>query len=1314
MLSVVCFVFLFVGYVQGGRYDGIEQCSWLPDNNEGSSKLSVTCNVRLLDENGANISTLPAEVTSRLKIICSEAIFFESVLPVQSLQRLHELEDLRIENCKILSIETNSFEGLYNLKRLVLNSFNTHWGQVKNLELTTYSFQGLKELQQLDLADNNIRVVPDGAFCGMTNLHTLNLTRNRIRSSERIGINVPECSSSELQNIDLSFNDIRVLGEDSGFSKLRRLQNLNLQYNNISEVSGESLVGLVSLKVLDLSNNKIGSLPQGLFAGSPELKEIHLQNNSLYSLAKGLFHRLEQLLVLDLSGNQLTSNHVDNGTFSGLIRLIILDLSHNALTRIDSKTFKDLFFLQILNLRNNSIGFIEDNAFLPLYNLHTLNLAENRLNTIGPQLFNGLFVLSKLTLNNNLVVAVDPRAFQNCSALKELDLSSNALAEVPEAIQELSFLKTLDLGENQISEFRNGSFKNLNQLTGLRLIDNIIGNLTRGMLWDLPSLQVLNLAKNKIQTIERGTFDRNTQIEAIRLDANFLTDINGVFATLATLLWLNLSENHLVWFDYAFIPSNLKWLDIHGNFIEYLNNYYKIQDEIGVKTLDASHNRITEISPMSIPNSIELLFINNNFIKKIHPNTFIDKTNLTRVDMYANDLVNVDLNALRIAHVPSNKSLPEVYLGGNPFHCDCSMEWLQVINSISGSRQYPKVMDAENVMCKMTHSRGMESMPLSQAKASDFLCKYETHCFTLCHCCDFDACDCEMTCPNNCTCYHDQTWNTNVVDCSGQGGAEIPQKIPMDATEVYLDGNDIKELQNHAFIGRKNLKTLFVNNSNVETIQNSTFNSLHALQVLHLEDNKIYELKGYEFEQLENLKELYLQNNAIANIGNRTFDPLTSLEVLRLDGNKLVSFPVWQLSSNARLNQIMIANNPWSCRCKFLQGLTTWVAENAVKVIDSGNMMCYNHDSKPPQRRELDFNSTACSDFYAGSSVIDSMLVSDYWPMVVITLCVVILLLLAVVLWFVFRDPVRVWLYSRYGVRLCNFRDSSAKQFEDRDKLYDAFVCYSPKDEEWVVQSLAVELEPKFQLCLHYRDLPHAAYNQHAAPVMLEASEASRRIVLVLTRNFLETEWARFDLRQALHEALKGRVHKLVIIEEGPLHDAIMDPELRLYLKTAERVRWGERRFWEKLKYVLPSVEPRGKINANYRRNINNYTIDSRVVPNGTHHTHHHFPEKVCPQRAPSPGMQMLPPPAYSAGNPQEMEDTNYSSATTATPSPRPSRRMMAQEPRPISDHIYSSIDSDYSTLERGGSGRRGPPWRPTHVVMQTQGAHNGGQAYLV
>lgn len=1271
---------------------GSDKCVRVSDS-EG-----MLCKIRTLDGDGGSIAAVTSD-TSRLAVECNHLLLFESSLRAHYFSSMPSLTDLSISNCKLLNVPDYTFQDLSKLRRLKLRSKNFEWSPTKNLELSLSSFNGLSELQSLDLAQNNIKFVPSGVFCSLDNLNTLNLTHNRIRTIGQLGFG-QGCGLS-LLSLDLSHNEIKTLPEESELLKLRSLQHLYLQHNNISDISSEALNGLVSLRVLNISHNRLHTLPEGLFANARELREIYLNDNTIFELSRTIFHRLEQLIVLDLSSNQITSNHIDDGTFLGLIRLIVLNLSNNALTRIDGKTFKDLFFLQILNLKNNSIGYIEENAFLPLYNLHTLNLAENRLHTIDENLFNGLFVLSKLTLNNNLLVNIDRKAFKNCSDLKELDLSSNQLLEVPEALWELSFLKTLDIGENQISDFKNGSFKNLNQLTGLRLIDNQIGNLSVGMFWDLPNLQVLNIAKNKIQSIERGTFIRNNQLEAIRLDGNFLTDINGVFSTLASLLWLNLSENHLVWFDYAFVPSNLKWLDIHGNFIEHLGNYYKLQDEIHIKTLDVSHNRIVEISSMAIPNSVELLFINNNYLNNIHVNTFFDKKNLTRVDMYANELVHLDLNSLRLSMVPVNKSLPEFYIGGNPFQCDCTMEWLPIINNMTAMHQYPRVMDLENVLCKMTNTRSGTHVPLTNLKTTDFLCEYETHCFAICHCCDYDACDCEMTCPQNCTCYHDPLWNTNVVDCSGQSSMEIPHKIPMDATEVFLDGNNIRELQNHVFIGRQKMRSLYVNNSNVDSIQNRTFAGLTALQILHLGSNKLKELKGFEFHQLSNLKELFLQNNLISHIANITFLSLKSLETLRLDGNRLVDFGVWSFNNNPNLKALSLGNNLWSCKCRYLQELTAFLAENAQKIIDITDVWCWNGDAKPPQKKELNLNGTACSDYYADNSVIGNMLVSNYVPMMVSTLTGFMLILLALVVLFLFRDSLRVWLYTNCGIRVFTF----AGAFEESEKLYDAYVCYSPKDEEFVVQSLAGELEngnPSYHLCLHYRDIPHhgAEYMQCAPPVV-EAAEASKRIIIVLTRNFMQTEWSRYEFRQGLHEALKGCIYKLVLIEEcSVIADAMCDPDLRPYLKTGSRLRWGQKRFWERLRYMMPdSSHPNHKTRShNYRKNINTYTLDSSV-PNGANRT------LPFPDKSPVMGDRQ------GASAPPE-----YSSEVRQSPSVVRQTQGVVYGPdgRPISDHIYSSIDSDYSSLEHGmAPGRRRDmrQWPPPPPLVDTG---NAVQAYLV
>ncbi|XP_017868463.1 PREDICTED: toll-like receptor 7 [Drosophila arizonae] len=1241
-----------------------QQCAW----EFVRTTMDIKCNVRALELGaGSTLDLQVAETANRFELQCSADLLHASELGSGLFRKLQKLSELRLDACKLQRVPANAFEGLLSLKRLQLETHNAVWGPGRTLELHSQAFQGLRELSELHLADNNIRQLPEGIWCSMPGLQLLNLTQNRIRAAEYLGFSEKLCmgtglpnqlsGGAELQLLDLSHNELRSLPDAWGASRLRRLQTLSLQHNNISSLAPSSLAGLSSLRVLNLSHNHLESLPAAAFAGNKELRELHLHHNDLYDLPKGLLHRLEQLLVLDLSANQLTSHHVDNNTFAGLIRLIVLNLSNNALTRIGAKTFKELYFLQILDMRNNSIGHIEEGAFLPLYNLHTLNLAENRLHTLDNRIFNGLYVLTKLTLNNNLISIVEAQAFRNCSDLKELDLSSNQLLEVPEAVQDLSMLKTLDLGENQISDFKNGTFNNLNQLTGLRLIDNRIGNITVGMFQQLPRLSVLNLAKNRIQSIERGAFDRNTEIEAIRLDKNFLTDINGIFATLASLLWLNLSENHLVWFDYAFIPSNLKWLDIHGNYIEALGNYYKLQEELRVSTLDASHNRITEITPNSVPNSIELLFINNNIISQLQPNSFVDKTRLARVDLYANVLSKLSLNALRVAPVALDKPQPEFYLGGNPFECDCSLEWLQRINNLT-TRQHPRIVDLANIECLMPHSRQAPLRPLSSLSSADFLCKYDTHCPATCHCCEYESCECEMICPNNCSCFHDATWSNNIVDCGKQDLLSVPPRLPQDVNVLYLDGNNLPLLQPAHLAGQRSLHTLYLNASNVVALANGSLAQLPQLRVLHLEHNKLSSLDSDSFRSLSLLRELHLQGNQLSHIANDTFAPLLSLQLLRLDNNRL-QLPNLRYPSN--LQGLTLGRNSWSCRCQQLRELVQFVTDNALVIRDTPDIYCVDGGIK----RELDLlsqekllPSADCSDLLdASASNISSAqdLAHGYRLPLLAAVLVLIFLVVVLIIVFVFRESVRMWLFAHYGVRVCEPR------FEDAGKLYDAIILHSEKDYEFVCRNIAAELEhgrPPFRLCIQQRDLPPQASHLQ----LVEGARASRKIILVLTRHLLATEWQRVEFRNAFHEALRGLAQKLVIIEETSVSSEAEDvAELAPYLKSvpSNRLLTCDRYFWEKLRYAIPiELSPRG----------NNYTLDH----------HERFKQPV------SPGLifrQAPPPPAYYCT--EDME-ANYSSATTATPSPRPMRPVVESlAMRPPSEHIYHSIESEYSAYDQ-------------------------------
>ena len=154
---------------------------------------------------------------------------------------------------------------------------------------------------------------------------------------------------------------------------------------------------------------------------------------------------------------------------------------------------------------------------------------------------------------------------------------------------------------------------------------------------------------------------------------------------------------------------------------------------------------------------------------------------------------------------------------------------------------------------------------------SQFVCQYTAHCFALCMCCDFFACDCRMQCPEGCNCFHDSAWSVNVIECSARNHTDVPLLIPMDATVVRMDGNDLGDVDTQSFIGRRRVGQLYMNASRVTSLSGQTFNGLADLDALHLEDNRIRRLRGFEFANLSSLGRLSLQNNGLEHVHPSTF-----------------------------------------------------------------------------------------------------------------------------------------------------------------------------------------------------------------------------------------------------------------------------------------------------------------------------------------------------------------------------------------------------------------------------------------------------------
>lgn len=576
--------------------------------------------------------------------------------------------------------------------------------------------------------------------------------------------------------------------------------------------------------------------------------------------------------------------------------------------------------------------------------------------------------------------------------------------------------------------------------------------------------------------------------------------------------------------------------------------------------------------------------LSHNKLRLIHPFTFMAKHNISFIDLTNNSLQSLDSNSLRLKAIANNRPAPEFLVASNPYFCDCTMEWLQRINVIdSHQRQYPRISDLDDVICQLPFARQSQFVPLIKANSSNFLCKYKSHCFALCHCCDFDACDCEMMCPENCTCYYDQTWNTNIVDCSARAYNAIPTRIPMDVTALYLDGNDTYTLTSHTFIGRKNMKWLYLNNSNIHNISNRTFNGLTYLEALHLEHNQLSTLHGYEFDSLPYLKELHLHHNRITFIQNNTFVHLKSLQILHLEYNAIVEFQTWNLNQNSKITALYLSQNLWACRCEFMEEFQDWMAVFGVFVKDADDIRCH-HNATTVGPYIADFNASACNNNFttynsseankAGSRetnllriIPTSEVVEKYWPLLVAVPCVAILIMLLSMLLCIYRKDVKMWIYSKYGVRLFN----RSRYAPETEKLFDAFVSYCKKDEAFIAQILAPELEcghPPYRLCLRYRDLPMSGY---VAEAITEAIECSHRTIILLSEHFLKSEWCRFELKAAYQETLCNKNHRLlvVLLDKNSLTE--LDADAKMCLRAAPIIHWGDRRFWEKLRYAMPT-----------------------------------------------------------------------------------------------------------------------------------------------
>ena len=144
-------------------------------------------------------------------------------------------------------------------------------------------FDGLTNLETLNLYRNNLTLLPSDLFDGLTNLTTLSLELNDLTS-------IPSAifdDLTSLRTLDLDGNKLTTLPENI-FDNLTSLVGLQLQFNDINTLPGELFKELTNLDQLRLDHNELSTLPDGLLVVPRRLTTLNLSDNPT-GTANGLF-----------------------------------------------------------------------------------------------------------------------------------------------------------------------------------------------------------------------------------------------------------------------------------------------------------------------------------------------------------------------------------------------------------------------------------------------------------------------------------------------------------------------------------------------------------------------------------------------------------------------------------------------------------------------------------------------------------------------------------------------------------------------------------------------------------------------------------------------------------------------------------------------------------------------------------------------------------------------------------------------------------------------------------------------------------------
>ncbi|XP_071137904.1 toll-like receptor 4 [Mytilus edulis] len=765
--------------------------------------------------------------------------------------------------------------------------------------------------------------------------------------------------------------------------------------------------------------------------------------------------------------------------------------------------------------------------------------------------------------------------------IRSIDLSYNRIQKIQN--RHFSYngnLKELNLSHNKIKTLSKYSFYGLRKLSKLIVSQNAIDSVETNTFFYLQSLAYLDMKQTKINI---STLQSLPLLKTLRMDF-ILNESNSLSFKLLHLKHLDLSglsgrcEARTLTEDvFKFIP-NIEDLNFSACKINWIyKGTFQFMRNLSILNLSYNpclkfsgvENVTQDLSYTSIKilklTKIHKTFVMNTMIKRSHLR-HLKKTNLTEIHVNSNRIQKVEKGAL--LYLPS--SIRTISMSDNEFSYGDYLSEIMVVP--------------------------VEHVNISELFKSHIPSNHEERC-------DHRN---EINFPEEEVEKHISSIRPNFVPLPHRLKSFVYRKclIRYEIPAMNLSENSIEYLDGHqnmfySLIGPlcplDHVTYLDLSDNMSSNISKVFFQCTPNLKILRLQNNLLGfvlpdDVNGEVLHHVSHLREINLSENRIPTLPYHFFKAQVSVRRLYLDGN-LLDYLIFKIDHMKNLDFLGLSNNRFSYLDKPARNqLETVLKNNKNLSIDiSGNPLKCTCDTKDfiqwMGNTKILFNNL---HFYTCRLSTDKKQnlnnpkrlyevlqkeCASYTSLVIGLLSLVVLFVSILTFGLVYRHRWRIR-YMYYMVKIRYF-ETKQKTHEKKIYSYDAFVSYESNDRSFVHGQLLRKLENDagLKLCIHQRDfLP----GRDIAENITSAIHDSRKIVVIMSQNYLDSYWCMFEYNMARVESIysRNKEHILFLVFLQQMSPGSL-PLLVLELVQSQSYieypndEYGDTVFWEKLKEVL-------------------------------------------------------------------------------------------------------------------------------------------------